>query len=187
MGNNEILKFIFELGHLRRIKHEGWRLINVDNPESVADHSLRAAQIGFVLAKMENYENPQEVCTMVVFHDMGECRVGDIHKVANRYIESDEELAVKEQLQNLGNMGNDIFDLWKHVEYKDNKAGIIAKDADLLETAITGKEYLEKGFVSAQDWITNTIKRLQTNSAKELIELLNKSSSNDWWQGLKKL
>ena len=30
---------------LRRIKHEGWRLIGVDNPESVADHSLRAGKI----------------------------------------------------------------------------------------------------------------------------------------------
>lgn len=47
----KIITFIFELVQLRRIKHEGWRLVGIDNPESVAEHSLRAAQIGYILAK----------------------------------------------------------------------------------------------------------------------------------------
>lgn len=70
MTSKDILNFIFELGQLKRIKHEGWRLIGVKFPESVADHCLRAAQIGYILAKMEKYENPFEVCSMVVFHDI---------------------------------------------------------------------------------------------------------------------
>jgi len=82
MQLHDILHFLFEIGHLRHIKHEGWKLAGVTAPDSVAEYALRAAQIGSVLAKMEGYENPYEVCTMVVFHDNGETRVGDIHKVS---------------------------------------------------------------------------------------------------------
>lgn len=184
---NKILNFFFELAQLRRIKHEGWRTIGVENPESVADHSLRAAQIGYFLAKEENYKNPQEIVTMLVFHDIGECRIGDIHKIANRYIEADEEQAVKDQVENLGKTGKEIFSLWKEVEYQNTQAGKIAKDADLLEQAITGKEYIEKGYKFAQNWIENISKKLITKSAKSFLKELQKSNTNDWWKGVKKI
>ena len=48
------INFLFELGQLKRVKHEGWRLVGVEHPESVAEHSLRAAQIGYVIAALEN-------------------------------------------------------------------------------------------------------------------------------------
>ncbi|MBS3171679.1 HD domain-containing protein [Candidatus Woesearchaeota archaeon] len=183
----DILNFIFEVGQLKKVKREGWRLIGMDNLESVADHTLRASQIGFILAKLENYENPLEVCTMVVFHDIGECRIGDIHRVANRYINVDEEIAVKEQTEKLGEIGRDIFNMWKQVEDRNTKAGIIAKEADMLELAITAKENIEKGYSYAQDWINNISKALLTESGKKLLNELKNADSNKWWQGLKKL
>jgi putative hydrolase of HD superfamily len=187
MENKDILNFIFELGQLRRIDHEGWKLIGINHPETVAEHSLRAAQIGFILAKLEKCENPLEVPTILIFHDLGECRIGDIHRVANRYVKAKEETAVKEQTGKLNEIGKEILDLWKQAEYRNTKAGIIAKDADMLEQAVTGKEYLEKGFNYAQDWINNISKGIKTESAKKLLEELKTSDSNLWWQGLKKL
>jgi len=186
-SNKKIVDFFFELGQLRIIDHEGWRLIGVEFPESVADHSLRAAQIGFILAKLENYENPFEVCSLVIFHDIEECRIGDIHKVANRYVSADKERAVKEQLKSLGKIGEEIFKIWKRVNFAEDRAGIIAKDADLIEQAVTAKEYMEKGYSYAEDWINNVEKKVKTNSAKKLLKLLRKSDPNDWWQGLKKI
>jgi len=185
--NKELLNFFFELGQLRRIKHEGWRTIGIMTPESVAEHSLRAAQIGYFLAKLENYKNPEEIATILVFHDIGECRIGDIHKIANRYIKADEKQAVKDQLKRLGKFGNKIFEFWEAAEFQKNSAGKIAKDADLLEQAITAKEYIEKGYKYAQDWIDNIAKKLKTASAKKLLKDLRKSNSNNWWQGIKKI
>jgi putative hydrolases of HD superfamily len=187
MEDKDILNLIFEFGQLRRIKHEGWRLVGVENPDSVAEHSLRAAQIGFLLAKMEKYENPYEVCTMVVFHDIGECRIGDIHKVALRYLEADEERVVREQTENLEDIGKDILKLWQEFEAKTTTAGIIAKDADRLEQAVMAKEYIERGHASAKDWIINVSRLLKTKSAKKLLKLLETTDSTDWWEGLKKL
>jgi len=185
--SRELLNFFFELGQLRRIKHEGWRTIGVDNPESVADHSLRAAQIGYFLAKLEKYKKPEEIVTILVFHDMGECRIGDIHKIAARYIKAAEKQAVKDQLKKLEKFRAEIYKFWESVETHKNIPGRIAKDADLLEQAVTAKEYIEKGYNYAQDWINNISKKLETGSAKKLIKDIRKSNSNDWWQGIKKI
>jgi len=183
----EICTFLFELGHLRRIKHEGWRLTGLDAPESVAEHSLRAAQIGFLLSKLENYPDPQEVTAMLVFHDMAECRIGDLHRVAQRYAHIDEERVVKDQVKPLKNMGVDILRMWKKFEYRKGKAGRLAKDADLLEMALTAREYYERGYHSTQDWINNISKSLYTKSAKKLLACIIESSPVAWWKTLKKI
>ena len=178
----DILNFIFELGQLRHIKNAGHRLIGVDHPYSVAEHNLRAAQIAFILAKMENYNNPYEVCTMTVFHDIEECRTGDVNKVMNRYITGDKIGAVNDQTTKIDAIGKDIVHLWKQHEERATPAGLISKDADLLEQAVMAKELIEKGYAYAQDWIKNTGMKFQTASAKKLWEALPKSDSNAWWQ-----
>ncbi len=187
MDDKDLSRFIFEIGALRRVRSEGWMLVGMKSPHSVAEHSLRAAQIGFVLAKLEDHEDPYKVCSMLAFHDIGECRVGDIHKLANRYISVDERRAVKEQTGKIGDIGKDIFSMWDEVEGKSTKAGIIAKDADLLEHAFSAKELIEIGYTHADDWIQNIGKILKTGSAKRLHESLKQSCSYDWWNGLKKL
>lgn len=183
---SENTKLIFEWGVLKRIKHEGWRIAGIDNPGSVAAHSLRAAQIAFVIAKMEGYDNPHKACSMAVFHDIGECRIGDIHKVGARYIDADEERAVKDQVSEV-DFGEEIVDMWKQVDERRSDAGNIAKDADLIEQAFTAKEYMERGYAFAEDWIKNVGKKIKTDSAKKLWKELQEVQSNEWWQGLKKI
>ncbi len=187
MENKDVLNFIFEMNQLKRIKHEGWRLIGIKDPESVADHSLRSAQIGYILAKLEKYENPSEVCAMAVFHDIIEARIGNIHRVANRYIKVDGREAAGEQTEKLDEIGEDILNLWEQAETRSTIAGVIAKDADRLDQAMTAKEYMEKGYDYAKDWIDNIEKSIRTESAKHLLADLRSSDSNAWWQGLKKL
>lgn len=185
--NGRIPNFIFELGQLRRVKHEGWRLAGVEYPESVAEHSLRAAQIAYILANLEGHPNPFEICTMLVFHDIAEARLGDIHKVANRYIEAQERKALVDQLTPLGEMGLSILSLWDQVESASTDAGCIARDADKLEQAVTAREYLEQGHPAAQEWINNVKLLLCTESAKNLLSELEHCNSTDWWKGLKEL
>ncbi|MBN2094894.1 MAG: HD domain-containing protein [Candidatus Aenigmarchaeota archaeon] len=181
-----ILDLMFELGQLKRISRSGWRLAGIDCPESVADHNSRTIQIGYLLALMEGYEDPGEVCAILAFHEIAECRICDIDKVANRYVDYDEEEILEDQVRPLGDMGKEIVALTRKILRKDCRAGIIAKDADFLETALTAKEYLEKGY-DTKPWIKNSLGRLQTRSAIRLGQALPEVSSTDWWQGLKKL
>ena len=178
--------FIYELGMLKRIQREGWKLLGIVNPESVAEHSLRAAQIGFILAKLEDYDNPEKICTMLVFHDIGECRIGDIHKVANRYVKANEKTVVLDQTQSLGDIGESIFSLWDEIEQQKTTAGIIAKDADLLEMIVTACELKQKQIKGVENWFENTKKRLKTQTAKRLFQELITTDPNTWWSGLKK-
>ncbi|MEK6822714.1 MAG: HD domain-containing protein [Nanoarchaeota archaeon] len=187
MDEKKTVDIFYEWGQLKRVRHEGLTLAGVEHPDSVGEHSLRAAQIGFVLAHLEGYANPAEVCAMAVFHDIGECRVGDIHKIANGYIKADEERAVREQLAPLGAAGEQIFSLWRQTECRDTPAGILAKDADWLEMALTAKEYLEQGHAIAQVWIDNVAKAVKTRSAQRLVKALQKRRSTDWWQDLVRL
>ena len=178
--------FIFELGNLKRIQHEGWKYLGDKFPESVADHSLRAAQIGFILAGLENYKDPDEICSILVFHDINECRIGDIHKIAKKYTKAKDEEAVTDQIKDLGSIGKEILARWKNNAYQDTEAGIIAKDADLLEMAVTAKEYISRGYPDASDWIDNISKCLKTKSAINLLNEIIISNPNNWWKKLKK-
>ena len=186
MKATAILDFLFELGLLRRIKHEGWRTVGVDNPESVAEHSLRAAQIAFVLAHMEGHPNPHEVCTMVVFHDMAEARTGDFHRIAKRYITVNETKVVEEQTAPLETLGEELRRMWLETEERSSQAGAIAKDADELEQAVAAKEFVELGHPDAIQWLDNVGTVLRTESAKTLLEQLRDTSSRDWWRRLEK-
>ena len=180
-------RFFYELGMLRRVQREGWKLLGIIHPESVAEHSLRAAQIAYVLAILEDHPSPETVCSMLVFHDMGECRIGDIQKVANRYVQSDERRAVTDQLEPLNDIGIRILNLWDEIESQNSNTGIIAKDADLLELALTACEYKKQGFTRANDWLEKTKKRLHTTSAKNLLKSFIETDPMDWWDGLKQL
>ena len=186
MKAKDFWNWVFELGQLKRVDREGWKFLGIKNLESVAEHSLRAAQIAFVLAKLEGYENPFEICTLTVFHELEECRIGDLHKVAKGYVKTEDEQAVKEQIEKLGEIGKEIFRLWKQVKNPNTKAGVIAKDADLLEMMATAKELMDKGLKDAKDWIERARKELKTESARRLLEGLESSDSNEWWITLKK-
>ena len=122
---------------------------------------------------------------MLVFHDISECRIGDVHKLANRYLNVDESKVVLDQTESLHSIGKKIYSLWQHVEDSDTDAGILAKDADYLECAVTACEYRAQGFDQAQEWLETIKKRLQTKSAKQLFEQLCIMEPHSWWYGLK--
>ncbi len=193
VNNKDIVNFLYEVGILKRRKHDGYSLGGVPSCElpSIAEHSLRVAIIAFILAKMEGAD-PYKATTMAIFHDIEETRIPDINKVANRYREGkgfNKDTLLKEQLEDkLGEMGKEIKELRLSVNYSSNvKEGIIAKDADYLEQAITAKEFLEKGYESMVDWIENVGKALRTKSAIALWKEMKRTRSWEWWQGLKKI
>ncbi|NPA38802.1 MAG: HD domain-containing protein [Candidatus Nanohaloarchaeota archaeon] len=193
MHEREFVKFFYELGMLKRRKHDGYLLAGASPCEisSIAEHSFRAAAIAFVLARMEKCKDPYRVSVMALFHDIEETRIPDINKVANRYTKGfDKERLLKEQLdERLGEIGKEIRELRERVNYRyeDNLASLIAKDADYLEQALSAKELYEKGYESMQDWINNIGKALRTKSALKMWNVLQEVKSYEWWEGLKKI
>jgi len=190
MDIKKAVNFIFELNQLKRVRHAGFQLTGVKDPDSIAEHAWRAAQIGYILAVMEGAANPDRVATMVLIHDNGEARIGDQHKLAARYFNTDqaEDRAFSEQLENLEDkISVDWKKCFAEFENRNTKEGIIAKDADWLEQAFQAKEYVDLGYQSAVDLINNVEKALETESAKKLLREMKNVKFSDWWQGLKKM
>ena len=76
----DIVNFFFETGMLKHVKRSGWWLINIKDPENIAEHSFRTAVIGYFLAKIEKVD-ADKVLKMCLFHDLHESRINDLHKV----------------------------------------------------------------------------------------------------------
>lgn len=181
--------FIFELAQLKKEKRTGWWRAGIKDPETVAEHSYMAGAIAFILAKMEG-ANAERAAVMGLFNDMAETRIGDLNKIAQRYVggKDVEKKVVKEQLASLPSEIKESLSKIMDEYYKeDTKEGVIARDADLLENAFQAKEYIEHGYKSCEDWISNIKKMLKTESAKKLLNLMENGSSTNWWQGLKNI
>ena len=183
-----LTNFFYEVGQLKRVKRSGFWLININNPESVAEHSQRTAVIGYFLAKLEKVD-VQKVTLMCLFNDLHETRLNDLHKVGHRYIDfkKAENEAHKEQLHGLNNIGSELFETLTEFQERKSSEALVARDADLLENAIQAKEYIKIGYKDAQNWIDNIRKVIMTETGKKLLEEIENTDPNDWWRNLKKI
>ncbi|HMO02534.1 MAG TPA: HD domain-containing protein [Oligoflexia bacterium] len=180
-SDEEIMRFTFELGQLKREARRGWQRIG-ESPESVAEHSQRAACLGYLIAHREGFADPNLIATMILFHDIQETRVGDIDKIQRRYLKIDQRAAISGQTAGLGLAGELIFKMWLEVELGETEAAIIAKDAEILEMVFTARELVVKGNKQAQEWIDSSRQRLKTKTAKELLEEVNGADPSEWWK-----
>lgn len=185
----KITHFVFELANLKRIKHCGVKFAGIKYPDSLAEHSLRASQIAYILAELEN-ANAEKCVIMTITHDNGEIRVGDQHKISARYfnIKPFEHKAFTDQTRNLPKkIGEKLAKLHEEFEKQKTLESRIARDADMLETAFQAKEYYDNGCKTAKLWIESVKKHLKTTSAKKILKEMEKTHFAEWWQQLKEV
>ena len=182
---NELTKLFYEAGMLTRLDVSGDLLVG-NSGRSVADHSMRAAMIGYFLAKLEKADS-SKVAIMLLFHDLCETRILELNKIAFSYInrEQAETKSFEDQLKGMPkDAAEELSNLEHEMKERKSKEAIIAKDADYLECAISAKEAIDKGY-DMHDWINNVRAALKTESAKKLLAMAEKMSSNEWWRNLK--
>ena len=175
-----IVHRIFEAEHLKQVKHEWVRLAGVQFPDSVAEHSFVAMHIGRYLAILE-WVDPYKVIATLLFHDLPEARIGDLHRIATRYIKGKddaEQQIFQEQMLGMP-WAEDATQLFQDFEMKRTAIAQVAKDADYLENAFQAKIYVEQGHSKAQIWIDNVGKALKTSHWKQLFSALISSSASD--------
>ncbi|HBH46330.1 MAG TPA: hypothetical protein DDX47_03120 [Candidatus Jacksonbacteria bacterium] len=183
-----LTNFLFELAMLKRQKHTGYAVAGVKELDSLADHTARAALIGYILADLEKAD-ADKVAIMLLIHDLPECRLGDHHKVSARYLDTEtaERTAFVEQIFSLpDSIQQKWLKLYDEKAQRSTREGIIAQDADWLEAAISAREFLALGYPT-QNWIDNARVALETPSAKKMLAEIERQKPEDWWQGLKKM
>lgn len=173
------VEFLFEVGMLKKTPRTGYQFLG-SGGESVADHCFRVAVIGFVLACHEPLADRSKVVLMSLFHDFHEARTGDHNYVNKRYVEIDEERAVRDLTQGLG-FGEEITALSGEFNRNNSLEAQLARDADQLDLILELKEQLDLGNRYAKDWLSYALQRLSTNCAKKMAEEILKTDSTDWW------
>jgi len=174
-----IANFLFEAGMLKRTPRSGFQFLGT-GAESVAEHIFRTTYIGYALGRMSKDTDVDRLIKMCLFHDLPEARTGDLNYVNKKYVKADEQKAVKDLAATLP-FGNEIENLV--LEYEEGKTveSKIARDADQLEMILALKEYKDLGNKYADEWLQFSLKRLQTESAKELAKMILETDSSLWW------
>lgn len=185
-SSDALLDLAAEAGILKQVRRSGWWMIGIKNGESVAEHSFRTALLGYLLAKLERVD-PYPVVMMGLLNDLHEARINDLHKVGHRYIDfrCAERRVAKEQTQRLpAAIRNELRRWEEELQTQSTRASRVARDADLLECMIQGKEYVEQGHPQAIGWVKRPLPFLETKSAKRLARRLLRWNSARWWQSL---
>ena len=98
-----IEKFFEKVLELKNVPRQGWKeKLEIDNPESVADHSYSTTVLSMILSDMKGLDS-EKIIRMSLLHDLAESIIGDItpdHITKNEKI-TKENHAIKQILKNL--------------------------------------------------------------------------------------
>jgi putative hydrolase of HD superfamily len=183
---NGLIRFLYEVGHLKNVPRAGWTVMGIASPESVAEHSYRTTIIGYVLAHLEQADVEKTVL-MCLFHDVHEARLTDLHRLARKYVDwvPAETKAIAHMLKRLPDSISDhIGGALAEYMRVDTLEAQIAKDADRLEFIFQAVEYQARGHGDLGTWIEQNRQDLRTASARKLAEDCLEKNLHCWWNEL---
>lgn len=137
---DNVFSFYKLLVRLKGIERQGWIEHQLENVESVADHTFMVCILAFILAPYADCDRNKSVILSLV-HDVPESIVGDITPNDSRLKQKHmlEAVAIK-VIESLISDSN-IYELWKEVELGTTSEGRFVKDLDKLEAALQSKIY----------------------------------------------
>jgi putative hydrolases of HD superfamily len=160
---NGVVAFAYEMGVLKRLRRAGWWHVGVRDPESVAEHSLRVAQLAALIASEEGGD-PARAAYLGMWHDSQETRIGDIPHSARPYVEvaGNERITADQTAALPDNAAKSIREAVLEYETAETIEARCAKDADRLECLMQAVEYREAGYQRVDGWIESSRARITT-------------------------
>ncbi len=174
-----IANFLFEAGMLKRTPRSGFQFLG-SGAESVAEHIFRTTYIGYTLGHMVTGIDVDRLIKMCLFHDLPEARTGDLNYVNKKYVDADEKKAVSDLAGTLP-FGQEIRELILEFIEGTTAEAKLARDADQIEMILALKEYKDLGNKYADEWLEFSLKRLTTDTARDLAKTILETDSSLWW------
>jgi putative hydrolase of HD superfamily len=180
---DEAVNLAHEWGHLKRVPRTGWLRAGIQHPESVAEHSLRAAMLAWMLAGLEGAD-PERTATLALFHDSQETRTTDLDHVGKRYlhatpseqITADQTAALPRPLAAL------LRGLVNEYEARSSREADCARDADKLEMLLQAHDYRQQGRGNMEPFIQTAVAAIRTASGRRLAEAAMRADPAAWWR-----
>lgn len=171
-----VANFLYEVGYLKRVPRTGWLVAGVQNPESIAEHSFRAAIIGMVLAYLEGAD-PAKTAMLCLLHDTQETRIGDVPSVGKAYVTTvDNPSVTADQVVGFPeSLADALVSLVTEYEGRESPEAILARDADKLECLLQAREYLATGHEDVPPWIETSAAAVRSVSGMRLAKLCQQS------------
>ena len=133
---------------LKTIHREGWKEnLQINYPESVADHSYSVSVMSMILADLEGL-NTEKIIKMALLHDLAESIIGDITpgSMKNDDKITKENQAMKKILLNLpSKIRKSYLEIWDDYQNNSSQESNLLHDIDKLEMAFQAKFYQENG------------------------------------------
>ena len=177
--NQNIAQFFLELGVLKRTPRSGWIRAGVQNPETIASHSFRAALIAWTLAKFHRADS-NKVVKMALLHDLEEARTGDLDMVAKKYHLNDKKAKAYADVLKNSPFAIEALVLITELGLGKTIEAKIVKDADKLDLFIQAFEYKSAGLKVADKFMHSSKKELKLKFSKDLAKEIEKGDLV-WW------
>jgi putative hydrolase of HD superfamily len=163
--------FGYELGILKRMRRSGWWHAGVRDPESVAEHTMRVAQLAGLIAA-EEHADPAHAAYLAIWHDSQETRTGDLPHTIKGFVDKpDARKITAVQTAALPRLaGESVRTAVDEYETGETAEARCARDADKLEMLLQAIEYRDVGVERVQGWIDSALKSLTTDTAKRVAE-----------------
>jgi len=173
-----IVDFFHEAGMLRFTPRTGYQFLG-SGKENVAEHSFRAAVIGWVLARMAGAD-ASRTALICLFHDLPEARTGDFNYVNRIYNNTLPRKALEDAAFGTG-LGDELMSFWDELEKNASLEAQLAHDADNLDLMLNLKRELDLGNKTAAAWMHCALQRLRTPVGQELARVIAETDHNAWW------
>lgn len=172
-----LLHFFHLAGRLKDTPRAGWALRGISAPESVADHSHRAALLALVLAPRAH--PPLDVCRCVALalvHDLAEALVGDITPY-DGVSAGDKRVREEAAMRELASLAGDgsLLALWREYDGAASPEARFVKELDKLETVVQASEYAARGDAAPgalDEFWANAETRLSSPVTRGLLDAL---------------
>lgn len=179
---DRVAYLIHEAGVLKLLPRTGWAYCGISSPESVAEHSFRAALIAGLVAKAA-VADPARATYLAVWHDTQETRVLDIPHLGRRYLDAaSNEKVTADQVSGLPEeVAADVKALIHEYESAESLEAQCARDADMLDGLFQAIEYRDAGANNVDGWIETCRAKLRTKVGKQIADAaLSHESSQQW-------
>ncbi len=180
------INFLFEMGNIRFIERM-WRRFLHEDFANVAEHHFRVFWIAMTIAANEKNNGHDidtgKIAKLCMLHDITESRVGEVDYISRQYVERNEELAIKDILNDTS-VEAEFFELWAEYEARVSLESQIVKDADNLDVDFELAEQAARGSQLKEKWrpIRREVaeSKIYTKTAQEIFAQLQSSDPHDW-------
>ena len=188
VGMMKEIDFLLKSLELKDEKRTGWELRNIEQPESVADHSWGVALLTLIYSDKDGLDTGKCI-KIALIHGLAEYQTGDLVTRA----ESDMQEISKNQKEKLEHRamdeltglidGEEVLLLWKEYEHRETEEAKFVKDMDMIDLCLTALKYEKQGrydpgednenfqeYDNLDEFFATTETRLSTETGKQLFK-----------------